>query len=113
MAIETVTNGDIRDRLDSLRLEVKQDINTAITAVSMSQGRLEKKFDDLEAGRLTRLEGKYTDLALEFGIYKRKSTDDEKTLSSKFVALGAVGIVILTGLSSAFFLWMFKMIGKT
>lgn len=44
------------DALNNLRLELKADIATMNSSLSSQQGRLEKKFDDLEAGRLTRLE---------------------------------------------------------
>lgn len=108
MANKNVTNVDIRDRMDSMRLEIKSDISQAIATVSQNQGRLEKKFDDLEAGRLTRNEAAVRDLTLAFEVYKNQSMNQEKVLSNKFVALGAVGIVILTAISSAFFLWLFK-----
>lgn len=109
-----VTNAGLYDRLDSLRLEFKQDINVAVNTVAISQGRLEKKFDDLEAGRLTRAEGYINDLRLQIQNLSNKQTASdrqnqsaEKALSGKFLALGTIALLILSSLSSAFFMWIF------
>jgi hypothetical protein len=91
------TNAGIYDRIDNLRLEVKQDISVAVNTVARSQGRLEKKFDDLEAGRLTRLEGKYSDLSIELERYMGRSSANEATLSTKVALL----IFLLTVVGSA------------
>lgn len=50
------TNRDVYSLINSVRLELKGDISAANTSLAANQGKLEKKFDDLEAGRLTRLE---------------------------------------------------------
>lgn len=104
------SNEAIYNRLDSLRLEVKQDIQTAVQTVAMSQGRLEKKFDDLEAGRLTRAEGHINDLRLELQSLTKDTTNAEKTLSGKLLALGLIGTIILTALINAVMGWVFRRI---
>lgn len=101
------TNAGIYDKLESLRLEVKQDIVTAVNSVAISQGRLEKKFDDLEAGRLTRAEGNINDLRLGIQRLTDNTSTAERSLSGRFLALGAIGMVILSTFLSALFLWLF------
>jgi hypothetical protein len=95
------SNAGIYDRLDSLRLEVKQDISVAVNTVAMSQGRLEKKFDELEAGRLTRAEANIQDLRISL----LKSSDSQKTsqavLSTKFVLLWGILMLALSVLGGA------------
>lgn len=102
------SNSGIYDKLESLRLEVKRDISSAVNAVAVSQGRLEAKFDKLEAGRLTAVEGKANRLELAIQRLMDSTDSAEKTLSNKFVALGSIGIVLLTAISSAFFFWLFN-----
>lgn len=89
------TNEGLYDRLDSLRLEVKQDISVAVTAVAQSQGRLEKKFDDLEAGRLTRLEGKYNDLSIKLLEYEGGRNRQESVINTKVAILWTVALSFL------------------
>ena len=81
-----VDNGAIYELVNSTRLELKNDIVNAVSTVSQNQGRLEKKFDDLEAGRLTRAEANITTLQTR-----------EATLNTKVVAL----VFIVSTLSSA------------
>ncbi len=96
------SNSAIYDRLDSLRLEVKQDISVAVNTVAQSQGRLEKKFDDLEAGRLTRAEGNIQDLRVQI----LQQTDNLKTnqavIGSKIVIIWALCSAMLSILGGAF-----------
>jgi hypothetical protein len=90
-----ITNSGLYDRLDSLRLEVKQDISVAVTAVAQSQGRLEKKFDDLEAGRLTRLEGKYNDLSIRMIQYQGERDSQASVVNFKTATLWTISLAIL------------------
>jgi hypothetical protein len=103
-------NKEILDRMDKLRLEFKQDLNAAISTVSTSQGRLEQKFDNLEAGRLTRAEGNINDLRLDLqrviNQFDKKASREKEvvsTLSAKFVIIysiiGAVFVAIVTALA--------------
>lgn len=102
------TNAGIYDKLESLRLEVKQDISIAVNTVAVSQGRLEKKFDNLEAGRLTRAEANINDLRLVVQKINDSTSSAEKTLSGKFLALGTIGVIILTAALNGLFLWAFS-----
>lgn len=98
---KNTSNSDLRDRMDALRLEIKADINAAITAVANNQGRLEKKFDDLEAGRLTRAEANIQDLKIEL----LKTTDTLRTnqavISTKVVVLWAIASALISMVGGA------------
>ena len=76
-----------------MRLEIKADIQVALQTVAQSQGRLEKKFDDLEAGRLTRLEGKYNDLAIRLVEAEGNNKTAEATISAKVAILFTMAVV--------------------
>ena len=109
MAGRTSANGT-NAQLNNLRLEIKSDINSAIGAVSASQLRLEKKFDDLEAGRLTRAEGNISDLRIEIqkviNQFNSKAAQEKEavsTLSAKFVItysiIGSIFVAVITALA--------------
>lgn len=66
------SNRDLYQALDRMRQEFKADLITATSQLSANQGRLEKKFDDLEAGRLTRVESKQAELEATVGINRTK-----------------------------------------
>lgn len=94
------TNAGLYDRLDSLRLEVKQDIAVAVNTVALSQGRLEKKFDDLEAGRLTRAEGNINDLRIEVLKAHDKLSQNQAVISTKMMVLWMIASTLtMTGIS--------------
>lgn len=101
MPAKNYTNSDLYDRLDSLRLEVKQDISTAVNTVAMSQGRLEKKFDDLEAGRLTRAEGNINDLRLEVERATNKLGQNQAVMSTKIIVIWAIGSALISIITTA------------
>lgn len=84
-----ITNDKIYDLVNSARLELKGDIRD-----------LRNQFDTLEAGRLTRLEGKMNDF--EVSQVKRDGTlsQTQAIMSTKFLIIwsiaGAVAVAILT-----------------
>lgn len=88
------TNTNIYELIERLRLELKADIQSATTALANNQGKLEGKFDTLEAGRLT---------AAEREISKLKVA--EATLNVKVLVL----VFIISTTSSAL---VYALIGK-
>lgn len=52
----TASIRDVYELVERVRIELKQDMIGAVAAISNNQGSLERKFDELEAGRLTRAE---------------------------------------------------------
>ena len=103
-----VTNSDILNRFEAVRLEAKQDLQIAVGGFNQNLGRLESKFDNLEAGRLTRLEGRYNDLALQL----QKATDDgskaTSNLNAKAVIVGLILTAFLYGIANAIVLRSIK-----
>lgn len=94
---KSVSNDKLYDRLDAVRLELKQDIVNAVTSVAQNQGRLEAKFDNLEAGRLTRNEQKMTDLELKLQKFEGAVGKDNAVITTRiaiYYALGA-GVFII------------------
>ena len=55
---KTPTNTEIYALINGVRLELKGDISTSFGNVSQQQGQLNKRFEELEAGRITQLETK-------------------------------------------------------
>jgi hypothetical protein len=96
MPSKPVTNDALYARLDTLRMEFKQDLNSALATMAQSQGRLEKKFDDLEAGRLTRAEGDINNLRIDVLKATGLLKTNQAVLSTKVVVLWAIGTGILS-----------------
>lgn len=100
------TNDKIYDLVNSVRLELKNDIAVTGTSLANNQGRLEKKFDDLEAGRLTHIESRYNDLALrvsEFeGVQNAKSAGINVKLAILWFILMTIGVAIINVFTSKF-----------
>lgn len=89
MAVKpSITNEKVYDLVNSLRLEIKQDILNMGVALTESHGRLEKKFDELEAGRLTRAEGNINRLQVQ------NATQTTKLAILGFIASCIIGSVI-------------------
>lgn len=111
-----VTNQDIYDRLDRLRIEVTKRIDDTSKDHKSELADLRRQFETLEAGRLTRAEGNISELRLE--IQKMINTIDTKidavkqsggTLSAKFAIIGSITLIILSGFSAAlFYRWIVK-----
>lgn len=94
-----VTNDKIYELVNTSRLELKGDIN-----------RLENKFDNLEAGRLTRAEGNINSLAIDLqkavnDIYSKIDSVKASggTLTAKATVVGGIILIILGGFSAAVF----------
>lgn len=68
----TVDNGQIFKLVNDARLELKSDIAVSFGALSQQQGKLEKKFDELEAGRLTRAEANINELRVKDAVLTTK-----------------------------------------
>ena len=78
---ESVSNKDIYRSVEAVRLELKADINSSVSTLSINQGRLEKKFDDLEAGRLTLLETGLATLKARLAVQEEHEQDKENSIS--------------------------------
>ena len=94
-ASKSVSNNAIYDRMDSVRLELKQDIISAVASVAQNQGRLEAKFDTLEAGRLTRSEQKITDLEIKLQKFEGVTSTKDAVISTRVATLWAIGGAIV------------------
>lgn len=92
-----ITNDRIYELVNSVRLELKGDIRD-----------LRDQFDILEAGRLTRLEGKMNEF--EVSQVKKDATlsQNQAVLSTKFVIIGFIAVTLITGLASAFWAKVLK-----
>lgn len=82
-----ISNDRLYDALNSMRLELKSDI-----------GDLRRQFETLEAGRLTRLEGKMSDFEVSQAKKDANLDKNQAILSTKFVIIGGIGMTILDGL---------------
>ena len=58
------SNDSIYALVNSLRLELKQDIATQGIALGTQMGKIEKKLEDLESGRITPIEKDVSDLKI-------------------------------------------------
>jgi hypothetical protein len=105
-----ITNADIYDRLDRLRIEVTKRIDDTSKEHKSELGDLRRQFETLEAGRLTRAEGNINSLGLD--LQKAINTINSKidgvsasggTLSAKATIVGSIILVILTAFASALF----------
>lgn len=72
-----IDNGQIYELVDRMRLEVKGDIN-----------RLETKFDGLESGRITKMEGEVTQLRVSI------ATAATKLAILGFISASVVGAIV-------------------
>jgi hypothetical protein len=79
--------------INSLRLELKGDISTAVATISASQGKLEQKFDSLEQGRLAAVEKDTNDLKV------KQATASTKLAVIGFIAATITGAVVSTLIS--------------
>jgi len=98
---KTVTNSDIINRFEAVRLEAKQDLQIAVGGFNQNLGRLESKFDNLEAGRLTRLESRYNDLALQLQKASDANSKSTSNLNAKAVVIGLILTAFLYGVANA------------
>lgn len=80
---------DVYELVERTRIEMKQDMLNAVAVISNNQGSLEKKFDDLEAGRLTRAEE-----------HIRRLQVTSATFGTKMAVLAAIGVVVLSAAAS-------------
>lgn len=87
-----VTNDKIYELVNSTRLELKGDI-----------GNLRNQFETLESGRITRLEGKINDMEVQQIRRDGTLAQNQAVLSTKFMIIGGIGVMLLTGLGTA--LW--------
>lgn len=90
----------VEDKVEKNRIEVKQDIVNAVATVAQNQGRLEAKFDNLEAGRLTRNEEAVTQLKIQLQRYEGVANTKEANITSRvaiiWAAVGAVFVAVVT-----------------
>lgn len=85
---ESVSNDKIYDLLNAMRLELKGDIRD-----------LRNQFDTLEAGRLTRLEGKVRDFEVTQARRDATLTTNQAVLSTKVFVIWGIGSAIFIVLS--------------
>ena len=107
---KAITNADIYDRLDRLRVEVTRRIDDTSREHKSELGDLRRQFETLEAGRLTRAEANIQDIRID--IQKMVNSIDSKIdtvkqaggiLSGKATIIGTIIVIILSGLSAAVF----------
>lgn len=53
---------DLYELVERVRTEINSNVTNSMSAITNNQGRLEHKFDQLEAGRLTTAEGEINKL---------------------------------------------------
>jgi hypothetical protein len=87
-----ITNDRLYDTLNSMRLELKSDI-----------GDLRRQFETLEAGRLTRLEGKMSDMEISQMRRDNIIKTNQAVISTKFLVLATVGVAIFNSILYYFF----------
>ena len=92
-----VSNDKIYDLLNSMRLELKGDI-----------GELRRQFETLEAGRLTRLEGKVQDMQVADIKTQSRLSENQAVISTKVVIMFAIGDILFTALLTGLFTRLFK-----
>lgn len=89
MANRPVTNDKIYELVNSTRLELKGDLRD-----------LRTQFEQLESGRLTRLEGKMSDFEVNQVKRDSKLTENQAVLSTKVVVIISISVFILDVLVS-------------
>lgn len=87
-----ISNDKIYELLNAMRLELKGDI-----------GDLRRQFETLEAGRLTRLEGKVQDMQVADIRQQATLREGQAVISTKVLILFTIGYIILTGILTAVF----------
>jgi hypothetical protein len=97
-----ITNVDIFDRLERLRLELSKQIDVTSRDHKVELADLRRQFEVLEAGRLTRLEGRMNDFVVAQANKDAKYGEAQATLSTKFLIAGAIALAILYALADAF-----------
>jgi ABC-type phosphate transport system auxiliary subunit len=102
MANGKVTNVDIFDRLERLRLELSRQIDSTSRDHKAELGDLRRQFEVLEAGRLTALERRMNDFVIAQAGRDAKYSEVQATLSTKFVIIGVIALAVLYGLIDAF-----------
>ena len=88
MANGSKTNADLFDRLDRLRLELKNDIQTNSGSLRQDIQGLRTDFNNLEAGRLTRAEQAINKLQTSQGI------ENYKLYVLWFIITAVTGVVV-------------------
>jgi hypothetical protein len=82
------SNDKIYDLINAVRLELKQDISNQGVSLASAMGKLEQKFDNLEAGRLTDVERTANDLKV------KAATANVKLAVIGFIASSIVGAIV-------------------
>lgn len=95
--VASVTNERLYDALNSMRLELKSDITD-----------LRRQFETLEAGRLTRLEGKMSDYEVAQAKRDANLSTNQAVLSTKVIIIAGIANIILVAIATAFFMRVFR-----
>jgi len=100
MAARPITNDKIYELIDKSRLEQKNDMQTLAKSLTAEMADLRRQFETLEAGRLTRLEGRMNDFVVAQANKDAAIKQSAATLSAKFVIIysiiGAIFVAFLT-----------------
>lgn len=96
-----ITNVDIFDRLERLRLELSKQIDITSRDHKDELADLRRQFETLEAGRLTRLEGRMNDFVVAQANRDAKIKENQAVMSTKVIIVGAIALAIFYGLVDA------------
>jgi hypothetical protein len=95
-----ITNVDIFDRLERLRLELSKQIESTSRDHKSELADLRRQFETLEAGRLTRLEGRMNDFVVSQANRDAGLKENQAVMSTKFLVIwslaGAIMVATLT-----------------
>lgn len=96
MTDRNITTAKVYELINNVRIEIKQDILNVGNNMAQNQARLENKFDELEAGRLTRAEAKIRDLEVNIVRQNKKTEVNQAVLSTKVLILWTMAILMIT-----------------
>lgn len=95
-----VTNVDIYDRMERLRVEITNQIDRTSRDHKTELADLRRQFETLEAGRLTALEKRMNDFVISQANQDAVLKQNTATLSAKFVIIysiiGAIFVAFIT-----------------
>ena len=108
MTTRNVTNTDLYDRLDRLRIEITDQINRTSADHKSELGDLRRQFETLEAGRLTAVEKRMNDFVVTQVSRDAAIKQNQAVLSTKFLIAVGIAIAIFNALLYGFFTRVFK-----
>lgn len=103
-----VTNVDIYDRMERLRIEITEQINRTSADHKSELGDLRRQFETLEAGRLTAVEKRMNDFVVTQISRDAVLKQNQALLSNKFLIASGIAIAIFNALLYGLFTKVFK-----